>query len=593
MELLERFQRAGIVKEMYPEFKDFCRDAMEFLGYSLTWMQEDICDFMQYGGLKIGVMAQRGEAKSTIACIKGVWEITQNPTVRVLLISGSGDKAEENATLIQGLINHWPLLSYLKPDRNAGDRSSISAFDVHWALKGVNKSPTVRCMGITASLQGYRADFLISDDVETNKNGLTATERAKLFQLTKEFSSIVSDSNGQILYLGTPQTKDSIYNTLPQRGFTLRIWPGRFPDADTIKAYGGALAPSILERIALIGSRCQTGRGLDGTRGWATDPERLSESDLEEKELDQGPETFELQFMLNTHLSDLARQQLRLRDLIFLDTDHKHVPELVHWAAEPRFRLDLDPSFPVVGAELYRAASTSDTFMKPTAVTMSIDPAGAGGDELAFAIGAAAGPYLHVFAWGGFLGGVSDANLEKVVKLCKEFGVSTICIEKNMGHGTVALVVQNYFNAVIDGKKRLEGVGIVETYSTGQKERRIIDTVRPVMQRHRLVMHRSAMQMDADTLQQYGMQERAVRSGFYQMQNLTSDRGSLEKDDRLDALSILVHHLQGFLVIDAEKASRKRQEAIAKEYVENPMGYSDFKTTTKRSRHRALRRRGM
>lgn len=164
MNLQARFQHAQLVRDTYPVFKVFCREAMQFLGFEQTWMQDDICDYMQYGGDKLVVEAQRGEAKSTIACIFAVWRIVQDPTSRVLLISGSAEKATENAVLIQGMIKHWEILQYLLPDRNAGDRTAVNAFDIHWALKGVNKSPTVRCMGITASLQGYRADLLIPDD---------------------------------------------------------------------------------------------------------------------------------------------------------------------------------------------------------------------------------------------------------------------------------------------------------------------------------------------------------------------------------------------------------------------------------------------
>lgn len=592
MNLQERFTRAQLVRDTYPVFKLFCRDAMEFLGFTQTWMQDDICDFMQYGGNKLCVQAQRGEAKSTIACIFGVWRVVQDPTARILLISGSGEKATENAVLIQGMIKHWDILTYLLPDRNAGDRTAVNAFDVHWALKGVNKSPTVRCMGITASLQGYRADLLIPDDIETNKNAMTATERAKLHVLSREFTSIVSDSDGSILYLGTPQTKDSIYNSLPSRGFNVRVWPGRFPDDATLAKAGGMIAPSILQRIEILGKRCQTGGGIDGTRGWPTDPERISEEEHVEKELDQGPETYELQFMLNTELSDASRQQLRLRDLLFIETDPFNVPDTLEWTAAKPYGINV-PNFPIPDAELYSPSSMSDGRSKLTGITMSIDPAGAGGDELAYAIGGAAGPYVHLLEWGGYSGGVSEANLEKVVQLCKKYKVQTVYIEKNMGHGTVTLLVQNYFNALVDGQKRLPGVGISEGYVSGQKERRIIDIVRPVMQRHRLIVHRSAVDSDLETIRHYPAQERNLRSGFFQMHHLTTDRGSLAKDDRIDVLSLLVHQLQGFLVIDEDKAERNRQAAVIKNFINNPMERFGTGGKPKRKSHRALRRRGL
>lgn len=591
MNLHERFARAQMVKEHYTDFVHFYKDAMKFLGFSTTWMQDDIAEYMQSGGDKICVQAQRGEAKSTIACIRAVFEIVQNPATRVLAISGSAEKATENAVLIQGMLKHWDILDYLKPDKNAGDRSAVNAFDVHWALKGVNKSPTVRCMGITASLQGYRADLLIPDDVETNKNSMSSTERQKLVQLTKEFTSIVADSSGKIIYLGTPQTKDSIYNTLPSRGFSVRIWPGRFPNKETHEGYAGMMAPSIEQRMQLLGDICRTGKGLDGTRGWVTDPERIGEKEHCDKEADQGPETYELQFMLSTSLSDAARQQLRIRDLLFVDTSRDVLPEHYVWTAAPQYAYKaLEHVLP--GAEAYLPASSGTPAGKLQSITMAIDPAGSGGDELSYAIGGAVGSYVHLLGWGGLQGGLTEPNMQKLVNLCKEFDVTSCVLEKNMGHGTATMLVQNYFLALgEDGKKRLPGVGISEIYSTGQKERRIIDCLRPVLQRHRMLVHQSAVDTDHKDCLQYPAVARQVRSGFFQLQNITTDRGSLEKDDRIDVLAILVRQLAGFLSIDEEKAGRAREEAAARDFINNPMGHMHYaEDRRRRGPRRRLRR---
>lgn len=137
-----------------------------------------------------------------------------------------------------------------------------------------------------------------------------------------------------------------------------------------------------------------------------------------------------------------------------------------------------------------------------------------------------------------------------------------------MGAGAVTIIIQNYLLNVA----KLKGVAISEVSVSGQKERRIIDTLRPVMQRHRLVVHRSAIDMDVDLLKQYAFDKRRERSGFYQMQNITTDRGSLSKDDRLDALEGLVRQLVGFLVLDEEKESAARAQKVVEEFINDPMG---------------------
>jgi hypothetical protein len=576
---------------MYPEFVNFCRDAMEFLGFNMTWMQEDIAEFMQYGPDKSMVSAQRGEAKSTIACIFGIWCLIQDPRCRVFLISGAEDKAGENGALMFRLITRWPMLDYLSPDKAAGDKTSLLEFDVHWSLKGIDKSASVKCAGITGAIQGYRADVLIPDDIETTKNGLTHTQRAHLELLSKEFSAICT--KGRILYLGTPQTKDSIYNNLPARGYEVRIWPGRFPTSAEITRYGPYLAPSILERITLLGAKCQTGCGLDGSRGWSADPQRYTEAELVEKELDNGPEYYQLQYMLDTSLADAMRQQLKLRDLIVGEFDFRNAPEVVGWAAEPKFRMHLGAEFPVQKAELYRPAFISDGFAPVKQMTMYIDPAGDGGDEFAFSIGGVVGPFIHAVAIGGLRGGFADDNLEKLVEYVKLFDVKHVLVEKNMGAGTVTKLVLNYFNGLDEnGNKRITGVSVDERNVTGQKERRIIDTLRPVIQRHRLIIHQSAFDLDLELLKQYPLDKRSVRSVFLQMHSITTDRGCLEKDDRLDSLEGLVRELMNSLVIDEDAAARARTAAEAKQFIDDPMGYGT-KNSRRRRVPKALRRRGL
>ena len=164
MDVKLRFAHVELLAEQYERFEDFAFDGMAFLGFPLTDMQRDISEYMQDGPRLRMVMAQRGEAKSTLAALYAVWRIVQRPSTRVLIVSGGEQQASEVATLVVRLIQTWEILECLRPDRQAGDRTSIEAFDVHYALKGLDKSPSVACVGINANLPGKRADLLIPDD---------------------------------------------------------------------------------------------------------------------------------------------------------------------------------------------------------------------------------------------------------------------------------------------------------------------------------------------------------------------------------------------------------------------------------------------
>ncbi|WP_270994138.1 phage terminase large subunit, partial [Listeria seeligeri] len=96
------------------------------------------------------------------------------------------------------------------------------AFDVGPAQP--DQSPSVKSVGINGQLTGSRADTIIADDIEVPKNSMTVVQREKLAELVKEFDAVLKPG-GEIIYLGTPQTEESLYNKLPERGYVIRIWP--------------------------------------------------------------------------------------------------------------------------------------------------------------------------------------------------------------------------------------------------------------------------------------------------------------------------------------------------------------------------------
>ena len=565
MDIKTRFAHVAVLAEQYERFEDFAEDGMAFLGFPLTDMQRDISCFMQDGARLRMVMAQRGEAKSTLAALYAVWRIIQRPSTRVLIVSGGEQQASEVATLVVRLIQTWEILECLRPDRQAGDRTSIEAFDVHYALKGLDKSPSVACVGINANLPGKRADLLIPDDIETNKNGLTVTQRALLLHLSKEFSSICT--HGDILYLGTPQSKDSIYNTLPGRGFGIRIWPGRYPTDAELENYGDRLAPSIRASI-LADPTLQSGGGIDGSRGKPADPYRYTEEDLVEKELDKGPEDFQLQYMLDTSLVDAQRQQLRLSDLLVANFDHDALPEIIVYQSAPKYLVDLPNDFPVTLAKMYHPVPVDCTFRKPDMVGMFIDPAGGGADEIGYGVATALGPYIHVLDCGGIKGGLTDENGKVLAEIIAEFKVTDVLCESNMGHGLFEINLR----AILE-KHGLSHVGVRGEYSTGQKEKRIIDSLVSSMQRHRIVVHKRVFESDLRWGKQHSQADRQQYSVFYQIANITTDRQSLQHDDRIEGFAGAVRMFKGVLLEDETKAAKARALSEVKEYLADPMGY--------------------
>ena len=261
----ERWAEIDLLRAEYPNFKPFIFDVMTgLMGFNCSDIQLDIAEFLEYGPKERMIQAQRGQAKTTITAAYAVWRLIHEPSARILIVSAGGTMATEIAGWVIQIINGMDVLECLRPDRSAGDRESVEHYDVHYELKGAEKSPSVKCMGITSNLQGTRADVLIADDIESAKNAQTEHQRERLRHLTKDFASICS--SGDIIYLGTPQSIDSVYNGLFSRGYAIRIWPGRFPTEEEEPNFGNFLAPLIRRRME-DDTSLRTGGGPQGNRG--------------------------------------------------------------------------------------------------------------------------------------------------------------------------------------------------------------------------------------------------------------------------------------------------------------------------------------
>lgn len=585
MDMQRRMVMAGIVRAHYENnFPLFLHDYFAWLGFDLTEMQLDIGRYMAERSLKNKcVMAQRGEAKSTIGIARALYEFVVIPNATVLVVSGSDDYAGTISHAIVSAIMQWDRLEWLRPETRAGARTSFTdGFDVHHAFRIPDKQPSIKAVGIFGQLQGNHVSLLIADDVETTSNGSSPANRNRIHTLTKEFAAIANDG-AEILYLGTPQTQDSIYNSLPQRGFDVRIWPGRYPTPEEEERYGGCLAPYIKQKMDGH-PELRTGYGLLGNRGAQTDPQRYSEEKQLQNERDYQQAGFQLQFMLDTSLSDALKQRLKISDLIMFQGAGGSAPEILHWSNNPRHIAELPLDFPLARAQLYMAADFSDTYVPFTNTKAFLDPAGGGSDESVIIATAAVGPYIHVIGMYVYHGGQTEENIKAAVEWCNKLGVLDLIIEDNMGHGTVVNMYR--------GEIRRQGlvIGCSGVYSSGQKEVRVINRLNAVLERHRLVMHWSVLEEDVRLCRGMANGGREY-SLFWQMQNITLDRDSIPHDDRVETLSAAVYLHVEALQQDEHEEQNKRVAAAAREFIENPMGYDDAKWRSHHKQQRGTRRR--
>ena len=565
-EAVSRFEQLEVLQDVYADFNDLLEAVMTgLMGFNTSDIQKDIGEYLTHGPQYAMIQAQRGQAKTTITAVYAVWCLIHSPSFRILIVSSGGTMAKEISNWIIQIINGLDELECMRPDKNAGDRSSIDAFDVHYTLKGPEKSPSIACVGITSNLAGKRADLLIADDVESAKNAATEVQRARLLHLTLDFTSICS--KGKIVYLGTPQSIDSIYNTLSSRGYNIRIWPGRYPTVEQESNYGVHLAPLLKKRMALD-PELRNGGGVLGDQGKVVDPVILDESVLVKKEIDQGAAYFQLQHMLNTKLSDADRFPLKLSKIMFMDIPEKRAPVLLDHIADPNLII-LAPPGSDLSDPMYRISGYTGEFVEFQDCHMYIDPAGGGqnGDETGFAISKFMGGLVYLVDAGGIPGGSEDDKLDALIDKLVYWEVKNCQVEQNFGFGMFAQMLRKRML-----ERSIRTCDIEDDYATGQKELRIISALEPIIGSRSLVLNEAIIEKDWSTTEKYGAARRKTFSLLFQLSRITREKGALVHDDRLDAVAGTCAYWLDQMDQDKKVAMESAAIDEWNEFIKDPLG---------------------
>jgi hypothetical protein len=480
------------------------------------------------GITRIQIQAARGFAKTYILCAWCVWLLLRDPDKKILFISMNTNRAKEAVRLMRQIINSLPVCAHLVPKEDY--RDNADRFDVG-AVTRPAKDPSIAAYGVGSAVAGTHPDVIVADDTETKENSLSATNRERLLAAYFEFESMIQPG-GTIVHMGTPQSGDSCYNTLA-KDYRLKRWPCRFPRLDDPKACKN-IATWMLDKV----------RDNPLLAGEPSYPERFGEEALQEKLAILGPYHFALQMMLDTGLADSDRYPLKCRNLIVMSCSDKQAPANVVWGTANKLKDIRCPG--LADDAFYGPAYTEATYLPYQKGIMFVDPAGGGGDKTAYAVLKGLKGIVYLLDAGGLVGGHSDVVLEKLAKVAHRWGVKRVLVETNFGDGL-------YEKALAGPMGRINGPTQIESVrSKGQKERRICDTLEPVICSHRLVM---------DT------EVAANKELILQLTHITRDRGCLKEDDLVDALAGGIADFVDFVGIDPGKAEEARKESERQQLV--------------------------
>ena len=536
------------------DFKLFLQALWAELGLpSPTRAQYAIADYLQNGPKRLQVQAFRGVGKSWITGAFVLWTLFNDPERKVMIISASKERADNMSIFLQKLIIDTPWLSHLQPKSDDSRWSRIS-FDVNCSP---HQAPSVKSVGITGQLTGSRADLMILDDVEVPGNSLTEFMREKLLQLCTEAESILTPKNdSRIMYLGTPQTTFTIYRRLAERNYRPMVWPARYPRADKLNKYGEVLAQDILEDIE------------QGVEEWTPTDDRFTDEDLIEREASMGRSNFMLQFQLDTTLSDAQKFPLKMADLIITSVNPTTAPEDIIWCSDPSKVIRDAPTVGLPGDYFYSPMQLVGEWSDYDETICSVDPSGRGTDETAAAFLSQRNGLIYLHEMSAYRDGYSDSTLLDILAKCKTYGVTSLVIETNFGDGIVGELFKKH---LINTR---QNINIEEVRANVRKEDRIIDSLEPVLNQHRLIVDRGVIDWDYASNKDSPAEERLLYMLFYQMSRMCREKRAVKHDDRLDCLAQGVKYFTDALSISAQDQIqlRKKEEwdNMLAEFLDDP-----------------------
>ena len=165
------------------------------------------------------VLLPRDHGKSMYCAFRIAWEITRDPTIRVLYISATSKLAEKQLGLIKSVLEskiyrrYWPEM--IHPEEGKRSKWTNSEIEVDHPKRkeeGI-RDATVFTGGLTTSLTGLHCDIAVLDDVVVQENAYTKEGREKVRSQYSLLSSI-EGADAREIVVGTRYHPQDLYQSM-------------------------------------------------------------------------------------------------------------------------------------------------------------------------------------------------------------------------------------------------------------------------------------------------------------------------------------------------------------------------------------------
>lgn len=161
----------------------------------------------------------RDHGKSRHIAYRVAWELTRDPTLRILYISSTSNLAEKQLSFIKGILTcktymeYWPEM--VNPEQGHRRKWNNTEIEVdHPArIKENVRDPSIFCAGLTTNIVGMHCDIAVLDDVVTNDTAYSAEGRGRV-QSQYSLLSSIEGANAKEWVVGTRYHPKDLYNDM-------------------------------------------------------------------------------------------------------------------------------------------------------------------------------------------------------------------------------------------------------------------------------------------------------------------------------------------------------------------------------------------
>ena len=184
---------------------------------------EDVCNWWTREDSKSHqlLLFPRDHGKSRLIAYRVAWELTKDPTLRILYISATANLAEKQLGFIKGILTseiyrrYWP--DHVNFDEGKRTRWTNSEIMLDHPLRKKEnvRDPSIFTGGLTTSLTGLHCDIAVLDDCVVYENAYTGEGRNKVKSQYSLLSSI-EGAEAKEWVVGTRYHPADLYNDLLQ-----------------------------------------------------------------------------------------------------------------------------------------------------------------------------------------------------------------------------------------------------------------------------------------------------------------------------------------------------------------------------------------